>query len=321
MKELGRACRQEGIVFGSYYSNLDWYHPDWKPYEPQPGPLFEKKPDSPNLDRYLTYMRNQLTELIRDYGVEILQFDGEWPPTWTHEIGSRMYRDLRKLSPAVLLSSRIDKGRYGTKDPHTGGWNQKIHAGDYEERERYVSGLPGEKEAAGWADHAWQTWATIDRKQWAWNDDPELRTPEDIIEDLVSTVGSNGNYLINVAPRPDGSFHPDQIAVMDKVGAWLKANGESIYGTRGGPIRPADWGYSTRKGNTAYLHILKWRGDRLSLPPLGQRILSARLLGDRKPVEFRQLDAMIEIAVPAGRRDKLDTIVVLEFDRRPEMQK
>jgi alpha-L-fucosidase len=111
MKELGDACRRNGIVFGTYYSNLDWYHPDWTPYEPQPGPLFERHADTPNLQRYLAYMKDQVTELIRDYGVELIQFDGDWPETWTHEIGGRMYRDLRAAGPQVILGKQWAWGK------------------------------------------------------------------------------------------------------------------------------------------------------------------------------------------------------------------
>jgi alpha-L-fucosidase len=313
MKELGDACRKHGLVFGSYYSDLDWYHPDWTPYEPEPGPLFPKRPDSPNLERYLTYMLNQLTELIRDYGVEILQFDGEWKDSWTHEVGSRMYREIRKISPTVIISSRIDRGRQEARRLKTTKWDWKVYAGDYEERERYVSWLPSsEKEVTGWADHPWQAWVTIDKRQWAWNPDPDLLTPEEIIVDLVTTCGSNGNYVMNVGPRPDGTFHPDQVAIMDKVGEWLRKNGEAVYGTRGGPFPPAEWGFSMQKGRRAYLHVLKWSGESLRLPALKQRILSARLLGGEK-VEYRQGAEGIEVTVPQRLRDKVDTIVALEL--------
>lgn len=322
MKELGDACRRNGIVFGSYYSNLDWHHPEWPAYDPEPGPL-HRQPDSPVLDRYLEYMRAQLTELVRDYGVEILQFDGEWLKPWTHEIGSRMYRDLRALSSSLILSSRIDRGRQGARDPATGGWNWRQYAGDYEERERHVDWLSasgkGQKEDGGWSEHPWQAWITVDRRQWSWNPEPDLVTADELILDVVRTSGANGNLAINVGPRPDGSFHPDQIAIMDGLGKWLARYGESIYGTRGGPFRPAPWGVSTRKGKQAYLHLLQWEGGVLKLPPLRQKALSARLFDNDAAVRLRQTVSGIELQAPERGRSRLDTIVVLEFAGPPEM--
>ena len=313
MKKLGDACRKEGIVFGSYYSNLDWYHPDWEPYEPEPGPMFPKLPDSPNIRRYLEYMITQCTELVRDYGIEILQLDGEWPDTWTHEIGGEAYRRLREVSPTLLISSRVDKERIDNRGAHDRGWNRKVYAGDYQERERMVDwvAIPGE-EVTYWADYPWQAWVTIDRKQWAWNPEPNLMTANEIILDMIRTVTNNGNYLINLGPRPDGTFHPDQIAILDKVGAWLSENGEAIYGTRGGPYRPSSWGASTHKGKKVYLHVLKWTDDKLRLPLLEQKVLTARVKD--QALALRQTESAVEISVPENLRTAPVTMVALEFD-------
>jgi alpha-L-fucosidase len=320
MKELGDACRKNGLVFGSYYSDLDFYHPDWQPYEPEPGPLFPRFPDTPNLERYLTYMKNQLTELIRDYGVEILQFDGEWKDTWTHEIGSRMYRDLHTMAPKVILSSRIDRGRIDARSRKETEWNWRVYAGDYEERERYVSWLPTrEREVRSFSNHPCQAWATNDRRQWAWNPDADLLTSDELILDLIGTLGANCNWALNVPPRPDGTFHPRHIAILDRMGKWLKVNGDAVYGTRGGPFYPGEWGVSMKKGNKAYLHVTKWSGDSLVLPAIKQKVLSARLFAGGQPVTFRQSAERFEVDVPAASRDRLDTIITLEFAGPPEM--
>lgn len=319
MKELGDAARRHGVVFGSYYSNLDWYHPDWPTYRGGPGPLFKKYADSPRIDRYLEYMRNQLTELIKEYGVEILQFDGDWDG-WSHEVGSEMYRYLHEMAPKVVLNSRVDIGRPAAKETD-GEWDWKKYAGDYEERERYVSGLPSDqKEIRSWADHPCQSWITVDKRQWAWNPDPDLLKPEELVRDVVTIVGGNCNVAINVAPRPDGTFHPDQIAIMDKLGEWLRRNGVSIYDTRGGPFYPAPWGVSTRSGKRVYLHVLDGPHEQLSLPPLKQKLISARILTGGHKVKFRQTAKGIEVTVPEPRTDRVDTIVALDFDHEPEMQ-
>jgi len=319
MKELGQAVRAQGLVFGSYYSDIDWYHPDWPAPRGGPGPLFRAYPDSPNLDRYLDYMRKQLAELINDYGVEILQFDGEWD-AWNHQVGSAMYRYLHRMFPTVILSSRVDVGRPAAEKVH-GEWDWKTYAGDYEERERNVSWLPSsDREVRTWATHPCQAWITVDKRQWAWNPDPELLTTPELIREVVTTVGSNCNIAINIGPRPDGTFHPDQVALMDSLGKWLQANGEAIYGTRGGPFYLAPWGVSTRKGNRAYVHVLKWPDRSLTLPPLKQQIVSASVLGTNRKVDVRQMPTGIELTVPPDSHSQLDTIVALDFDRAPEMQ-
>jgi alpha-L-fucosidase len=98
------------------------------------------------------------------------------------------------------------------------------------------------------------------------------------------------------------------------MGAWLRQYGESVYGTRGGPYRPGDWGVSTHKDNGIYLHILKWPGESLNLPPLQQKVVGSRLLGGGR-VAFEQSDHGLTIAVPADDWQPIDTIVKLEVDK------
>ena len=86
------------------------------------------------------------------------------------------------------------------------------------------------REDSAWSDEPWQAWITVDRRQWSWNPNPELLKPDELIRDIVRTVGANGTLAINAGPRPDGSFHPDQIALLDDVGRWLAKHGESLYG-------------------------------------------------------------------------------------------
>ena len=79
---------------------------------------------------------------------------------------------------------------------------------------------------------------------------------------------------------------------LEEMGLWLKENGESIYGTRGGPFKPAKWGCSTHKGNTIFVHILKGERKSLKLPPLDRSIKSAKRMDGRK-VRFTQNDSGI----------------------------
>ena len=111
LKEIADECRRQGIIFGTYYSILDWYQYDYSPYgHGGPGFLLDRKPD---FNRYVDYMKAELKELIQGYGSEIILFDGEWDPTWNHDRGSDLYRYLRGLRDDIVISSRVDKGRYG----------------------------------------------------------------------------------------------------------------------------------------------------------------------------------------------------------------
>jgi alpha-L-fucosidase len=257
VREISVAAKKSGIVFGSYYSIIDWYHPDYTPNEHGgPGPLFKPEPGTPDFDRYVKFMKGQLRELVVDYGAEIVQFDGEWDKTWNHERGSDLYKYVRDLNPKSLVSSRVDVGRYHL-DPETKQWDFGKYAGDFDERERMVDWVTdAESRVFGKSNNPWQAWVTIDQAQWAWNATPRLLKPDEIIVDLVKTVGDGGNFLINLGPRADGSFEPEQAELIRYVGRWLKRNGDAIYGTRAGPYSKEGEYTSTSKGKVVTLFVL-----------------------------------------------------------------
>ncbi len=317
MAELSKACKENDIMFGSYYSNLDWYHPDWAPYQyGGPGPLIKKQDDSPNLERYFQFMENQVIELIEKYGVEFVQFDGEWDDTYTHEVGSRLYRRFHEVNPDVLLSSRIDIGRRSEGSGNHLHMDGQKYAGDYQERERLVN---HGNNITSWLDHPWQAWVTIDKTQWGYNHDPVLMSGDELIVDMVSVVGNNGNYMINLGPRPDGSFDNEQIALMDELGLWLNKHQEAIYGTRGGPFYPFKQGVSTRKGNKAWLLITDKSTTKLYLPKLSQRIAGARVFGTDQKVAFSEEKGLLSFDLAGIQYDGPVTVVELEFDEEVQM--
>jgi alpha-L-fucosidase len=112
---------------------------------------------------------------------------------------------------------------------------------------------------------------------------------------------------------PTGEIAPEQANLLKEMGAWLAQYGESIYGTRGGPFKPGDYGVSTRKGNTIYLHIMDWLDDALTLPVIPAKIVGSRVLSGGK-AEVRQTAGGLVLSVAKRDRQPLDTIVVLELD-------
>ncbi len=179
-------------------------------------------------------------------------------------------------------------------------WQRQTYAGDYMEREEYMGGP---------APYPWEAWITLG-DQWAWKPNDKNKSADDCIRYLVLTAGAGGNFNLNVTPMMDGRFEQRQKDTLLRIGGWLKTNGESIYGTRGGPFEPGFWGASTERAGNIYVHVLAWPGDTLRLPALGQAVRSTRLLkgGD---VQWKQTANGVEISVPAAQRDPLDTIVVL----------
>ncbi len=156
---------------------------------------------------------------------------------------------------------------------------------------------------------------TVSRSgQWAWGGHKDgVKTFAQCLEMLVRCAGGDGNLLLNVGPMPDGRIAPEQAERLKELGAWLAKNGSSIYGTRGGPFKPAPWGAATCRGNTVYLHILKWPRETLALPAIPRKVTASRILTGGT-ASVKQADAGLEVSVPKPDRQGLDTIVALELD-------
>ena len=269
LRELADAAARHDVLFGSYYSIIDWYHPDYQPYgHGGPGPLYPRDTATADFERYLVFMKTQLRELVRDYGARVIQLDGEWDPEWNHERGSDLYLYLRMLSDSVLVNSRVDVGRYHL-DPDSGQWDPSTYAGDFDERERMVDWITdAETRDFTRGDVPWQAWVTIDQAQWSYNETPRLQSAEAVVLDLAKTVGDGGNYLINLGPRPDGTFAPEQEATVRALGAWLARYPEAVYATRAGRFLDEGRYTSTRSkdGRRDYVFVLDAALQELRLP-------------------------------------------------------
>lgn len=156
----------------------------------------------------------------------------------------------------------------------------------------------------------WQTDTSIG--DWTWNKHIRYRTAREIIHELVDVVSKNGNLLLNVSPRADGTLDADAIALLNAIGDWMAINGEAIYGTRPWtvygedavkPRRPERDIRFTTKGTTLYAIALGWPADgkvliRSLASPAG-KIESVKLLGDDAPIAWSQNDEGLAVALPA----------------------
>ncbi len=108
IKELAAECKKAGLKFCVYYSIMDWHHPDY----PLRRPWNDTARGTPDMDRYVKFMKGQLKELVTNYGpLGILWFDGEWEPAWTQERGRDLYAYVRGLQPDIIINNRVAKNR------------------------------------------------------------------------------------------------------------------------------------------------------------------------------------------------------------------
>jgi alpha-L-fucosidase len=307
LKELAEECEKQGIKFGTYYSICDWYREDYPVVYPAPDYSFREEreldPETmAQMDHYLTFMKNQLTELVEEYNSFLIWFDGEWEWAWTREMGTDMYAFLRDMNDELLINNRVDKGRDGMGDIS----RSAAFAGDFATPEQEVGAFDNE--------YAWETCMTIG-EQWAWKPNDKLKSTKECIHTLLQTIGGDGNLLFNVGPMPDGRIEKEQVERLVAMGQWLSVNQEAVYGTRGGPYLPGEKMVSTHKGNSIYLHLLEMPGKKLVLP-MNKRITvkGISLLQDGTPLNFTRDEDSIVLKLPKKLPDEIATVIELKLD-------
>ncbi len=310
MKELADVCHREGIKICWYHSIMDWHHPD---YTPRRDWEKDRPTENANFDRYVAYMKAQLKELLTNYGeIGVLWFDGQWEGTWTHERGTDLYKYVRSLQPKIIINNRVDKGGDSL------GITRAGYLGDFGTPEQEIppTGLP---------NLDWETCMTMNG-HWGYNKaDQNFKTTQDLIRKLADIASKGGNFLLNVGPTPEGEIPPTSVQRLIEIGDWMKVNGESIYGTKAGPLGLPKWGRATQKhlhvrggdGKTRlYLHVFDWPANgKLVLDGLYNEVADCRLLanmGGPRLNTSRQGDNLV-IALPQVAPDPNDSVVVLDI--------
>ncbi len=150
-------------------------------------------------------------------------------------------------------------------------------------------------------------------QSWGYNArDTNFKSPDLVIHALLGAAGRGANLLLNVGPRPDGTIGLEFSERLVAVGKWLETNGETVYGTRRGPIDPQAWGVSTIKTSSpldVYLHVLK-PADSITLPKtIGS--FTPLAFGKTTPLKLVQRGNALELTLPESARTPIDTIIVL----------
>lgn len=289
LKMLAEECQKQGVTLNLYYSHLDWRREDYP--QGRTGHGTHRDASKADWPSYYKFMNDQLTELLTNYGkVGAIWFDGFWdhdedavPFDW--QLGPQ-YELIHRLQPSCLVGNNH---------------HVEVHPG--EDIQIFERDVPGQN-TAGLSGQAisrlpLETCQTMNG-MWGYKIiDQNYKSTEELIRLLVRTSGKGANLLLNIGPQPNGELPATALDRLKEMGEWLRANGESIYGTTAGDLEEQPWGVTTRNGNALYLHILDLDSNTLELP-LSCKVKSATVLNGN-----------------AVRFKKTKTGVTLTFDEKP----
>ncbi|MBO5890667.1 MAG: alpha-L-fucosidase [Alistipes sp.] len=287
LKEIAKECKKQDIALHLYYSHADWYRDDY-PRGRTAKNVTGRDSTRISWDNYYKFMNRQLTELLNNYGkVRAIWFDGWWdhdedevPFDWHL---TEQYKLVHKLQPRCLVANN----HHQTPFP---GEDIQIFERDLPGENEY--GLSGQEVSK----LPLETCQTMNG-MWGYKvADQNYKSTDELIRYLVSTAGKGANLLLNVGPQPNGEIPFAAQERLRAMGKWLKANGETIYGTQAGDIPQQEWGCTTRKGDKLYVHIFELEGDELRLP-LQCNVVDAKVFGKSKKVPFRVEEGEVVLTV------------------------
>lgn len=300
--EYVRAVRKAGLHVGLYYSPLDWRFPGF----------FFPNLQMENAEQLRAQYHRQIRELMSNYGeIDMLWFDGgesDWL-SFRHDMSNA---DFPKLKPGQHYHGQFSwegekvNAMLRTIQPQIIVNNRAAGIPpDYQVREWFVGNFDNTT--------PWETAYPL-AGYWGYAGDTEPMSLKDTIHLLANVVGRDGNLLLNIGPRADGTIVPSHVQRLREIGEWTGKYGESIYGTRGGPFMPAGYGVSTHRGNRIYVHLIDASISKITLPPIPARVMKASCLTG-EPINFTQDPAALNLTLTRNNRNEINVVIALELDK------
>ena len=323
------AFRAEGLRIGFYYSLIDWHHPDFTLDGLHPmrhDQTARENRGQRHMPRYAEYMRNQVRELLTNYGrVDVLWFDfsypswpvleetafalfendptrGEWVDTGK---GREQYeteelvRLARDLQPGILINDRADVPP------------------DFVTPEQY---LPAVAPTRDGLPTPWESCITMNDAWGYRRDDVHWKSVTDLVQMLIECVSKGGNLLLNVGPTARGEFPKASTERLAGIGEWMDSHSRAIYGCGASQFKPPPDGRYTQNGDRLFLHLFAWpAGSVVHLEGLAGRVEYALLVNDGTELKTRVIPETDKPVSAAAHPLSPDALTVDLPPRRPDV--
>ena len=294
LKLIQKACQKRNIKFGIYYSVIDWHHPDYLPRR-----SWDNRPvTDADLNRYKSYFKNQLFELIRDYNPDIIWFDGGWEDTFSKTETDSLTAQIHTLKPQILINNRLSNNTQGNfitpegKVPTTALFDQ---------------------------DHKPLLWENCLTMGDCWGYNPYQNffySERDLIRNLCDISSKGGNLLLNISPDPKGLIPVEQSDRLLKLGKWLSKNNEAIYESDPSIFKNYSfYGRSTSKNNNIYISLFQKNLDNRLFLPIIPNLKSVSFLNDPTLLRYKTENSRLIVSLPESLPDINASVIVIKTDQ------
>ncbi len=326
VKEYVDAFRAEGLKIGFYYSLIDWHHPEF----PIDG-IHPRRDDGEEMDRgrdmkkYTQYLRNQVEELMTNYGkIDIIWFDyatpnpdpvahmafdkahpapDRDPKPWYQYAGrkgkeeyesEKLVKMIRSYQPEIIINDRLDYPQdiFTPEQVTPTEWRKDPETGEY------------------------LTWEACHTFSGVWGysrDEVTWKTPEMLINLLIRTVSLGGNLIMNVGPTSRGCFDERADSALDVYAKWMRLNGRSIYSCTmaDSQFTPPQGCMLTQSvdGKRLYVHLIEYPFNELRISNLSDKIDYVQFLHDGSEIKYTVKDGTVAFEMPVLMIQKIVPVI------------
>ena len=313
IKPFVEACRKNDLKVGFYFSVIDWYHPDFLIDNTHPlrnSKEARAKNKDKNMDVFRKYLKDQLRELLSNYGkIDLLFWDFSYPgedgkghQDWDSE---GLVKLARTLQPNIIMNDRLDLGS------DAWGW-------DYKTPEQF---MPQTWPTVNGVKVPWETCQTFSGSWGYHRDENTWKSSNQLIAMLIEVVSKGGNLLLNVGPTARGNFDDRAMERLHEMGKWMRFNSKAIYGCTEAPadFKKPDNSLLTYnpKTNRLYVHLLQYPFKTLYLPGFKGKVKYAQFLHDNSEIKYSSRSSAKDgehMTITAGENDLIVDLPVVKPD-------